>query len=213
MDVVILLGAPGSGKGTVASRLAGNGVEHISSGDLLRGAIAAGSPVGIEAQTFMDHGQLVPDTLIARMIDDYIAANPPLKTILLDGFPRTLPQADMLDRTLAARGATLKAALLLDVPEALVLQRLGGRRLCPACGQGYHIESLPPKQEGLCDTCGGTLVTRADDAPETIRNRLAVYARQTKPLIARYGEQGLLRTVDGSGDISGIVIAAAKALA
>lgn len=213
MNVVILLGAPGSGKGTIASRLAGNGIAHVSSGDLLRGAVAAKTPAGIEAKTFMDAGQLVPDTLIARMIDDYIAANTDVTTMLLDGFPRTLPQADMLDATLAARGAALTAVLLLEVPDALVIQRLSGRRLCSKCGEGYHIQNLPPKQEGICDKCGGTLITRADDNPATIQNRLAVYAQQTTPLIARYAERGLLRRVDATGEIDGIVVAAAQAIA
>lgn len=213
MDVVILLGAPGSGKGTVASRLTGNGVAHVSSGDLLRGAVKAQTPAGVEAKAFMDKGELVPDVLIARMIDDYITVNTDIKTILLDGFPRTLQQADMLDETLSKSGALLKAVVLLDVPDAIVVERLSGRRMCKGCGEGYHVVNIPPRQEGLCDKCGGTLVTRADDNPDTIRNRLSVYADQTKPLIARYEAKGLLRKVDGSGELSGIVAAAAQVIA
>ena len=201
MNVVILLGAPGSGKGTLAAEMAKRpDIAHLSTGDLLRGAVKAGTPAGIEAKAYMEAGNLVPDELIARMVGDYIAENASLSTVLLDGFPRNVAQADILAELLAKNGVTLRCALLLDVPDEVVVRRISGRRVCPACGAGFNVDTLPPKQEGICDACGAALVIRKDDTPETVRHRLAVYAEQTFPLIAYYRERNLLRTVDGSGD-------------
>lgn len=200
MQVVILLGAPGSGKGTIAARMAGNGIAHVSSGDLLRGAIKSGTPAGCEAKAFMDKGELVPDALIARMIEDYMTTEKSVNTLLLDGFPRTVPQAEMLKEIIAKQGATLKCALLLDVSDDVVIARISGRRVCPKCSAGYHVVTLAPKVAGICDACGAALVTRSDDAPETVQHRLSVYAEQTFPLIAYYRESGALRTIDGSSD-------------
>ncbi len=201
MNVVVLLGAPGSGKGTLAAEMAKlPGIAHLSTGDLLRGAVKAGTPAGIEAKGYMESGNLVPDALIARMVGDYMAANGALSTVLLDGFPRNVAQADILSELLAKNGVTLSCALLLDVPDEVVVRRISGRRVCPACGAGFNVDTLPPKQEGICDACGAALVVRKDDTPETVRHRLAVYAEQTFPLIAYYRERNLLRTVDGSGD-------------
>lgn len=201
MNVVILLGAPGSGKGTLAFEMAKRpDIAHLSTGDLLRGAVKAGTPAGLEAKAYMEAGNLVPDELIARMVGDYIAENASLSTVLLDGFPRNVAQADILAELLAKNGVTLRCALLLDVPDEIVVRRISGRRVCPTCGAGFNVDTLPPKQEGICDACGATLVIRKDDTPETVRHRLAVYAEQTFPLIAYYRERNLLRTVDGSGD-------------
>ncbi len=195
MEIVILLGAPGSGKGTIASRLAGEdpAVRHVSSGDLLRGAIAAGTPAGVEAKAYMDKGQLVPDALVVAMIGDVIAAEKTAKTMLLDGFPRNVAQAEALERS----GAKVRSAVLVDVPDEIIADRIAGRRTCPKCKAGYHVKALPPKVEGICDKCGAALTVRKDDNPETVRDRLVVYHRETEPLVAYYEAKGLLRRIDG----------------
>ena len=196
MNIVIMLGAPGSGKGTVAGKLASehSNLRHVSSGDLLRGAVAKGTPAGVEAKKFMEAGQLVPDELIAQMIKDVIAETEGDVTMLLDGFPRNVKQADIL----AATGAEIRSAVLLDVPDEIIQDRIAGRRTCPNCKAGYHARDLPPKVEGICDKCGTALVIRKDDNPETVRDRLVVYHQQTEPLIAYYREKGLLRVIDGN---------------
>ncbi len=195
MEIVILLGAPGSGKGTIASRLAGEdpAVRHVSSGDLLRGAIAAGTPAGVEAKAYMDKGQLVPDALVVAMIGDVIAAEKTAKTMLLDGFPRNVAQAEALERS----GAKVRSAVLVDVPDEIIADRIAGRRTCPKCKAGYHVKALPPKVEGICDKCGAALTVRKDDNPETVKDRLVVYHRETEPLVAYYEAKGLLRRIDG----------------
>ena len=195
MEIVILLGAPGSGKGTIASRLAGEdpAVRHVSSGDLLRGAIAAGTPAGVEAKAYMDKGQLVPDALVVAMIGDVIAAEKTAETMLLDGFPRNVAQAEALERS----GAKVRSAVLVDVPDEIIADRIAGRRTCPKCKAGYHVRNLPPKVEGVCDVCGEKLVVRKDDNPETVKDRLVVYHRETEPLVAYYEAKGLLRRIDG----------------
>ncbi len=201
MNVVILLGAPGSGKGTLASELAKKpGIRHLSSGDLLRGAVKAGTPAGVKAKAFMESGNLVPDELIAEMVEDVVAADHETNVLLLDGFPRTVRQAEILGAMLARAKITLRGALLLEVPDEIVVGRIAGRRVCPTCGATFHVDILPSKVEGICDACGAELIIRKDDAPETVRHRLEVYAEQTFPLIAYYKDQGLLHTVDGSGD-------------
>ena len=196
MNIVILLGAPGSGKGTIAGKLASENanLKHVSSGDLLRGAIAAGTPAGNEAKGYMDKGNLVPDALIAQMIKDVVAETTGDVTMLLDGFPRNLAQA----KTLEEMGAPVTRAILVDVPDSIIQDRIAGRRTCPKCKQGYHVKNLPPKTEGVCDKCGAELVIRKDDNPETVADRLVVYHRETEPLIAFYREKGLLRTIDGN---------------
>jgi adenylate kinase len=195
MEIVILLGAPGSGKGTIASRLAGEdpAVRHVSSGDLLRGAIAAGTPAGVEAKAYMDKGQLVPDALVVAMIGDVIAAEKTAETMLLDGFPRNVAQAEALERS----GAKVRSAVLVDVPDEIIADRIAGRRTCPKCKAGYHVKALPPKVEGICDKCGTALTVRKDDNPETVKDRLVVYHRETEPLVAYYEAKGLLRRIDG----------------
>lgn len=195
MNIVILLGAPGSGKGTIAARLAQENAElcHVSSGDLLRGAVAKGTPAGLEAKEFMEKGQLVPDALIAQMIKDVLSETKGDVTMLLDGFPRNVAQAKILEET----GAPVRSAVLVDVPDAIIHDRIAGRRTCPSCKAGYHVKALPPKVEGICDKCGAALTIRKDDNPETVTDRLAVYHRETEPLIAFYEEKGLLRRIDG----------------
>ena len=195
MNIVILLGAPGSGKGTIASNLASKdaNLKHVSSGDLLRGAIAAGTAAGNQAKEFMDKGQLVPNELIAAMIKDVIAETKGDVTMLLDGFPRNVAQAE----TLEAIGAPIKSVVLVDVPDEIIADRIAGRRTCPKCKAGYHVKALPPKVEGICDKCGAELVIRKDDNPDTVKDRLVVYHRETEPLIAFYEAKGLLRRIDG----------------
>lgn len=196
MNIVILLGAPGSGKGTIASRLVGeNGnLRHVSSGDLLRGAVAKGTSAGVEARGYMEKGALVPDALIAQMIKDVIAETTGDVTMLLDGFPRNVAQAEILEET----GAPVRSAVLVDVPDEIIADRIAGRRTCPKCKAGYHVKALPPKVEGVCDRCGTALVIRKDDNPDTVKDRLVVYHRETEPLIAFYERKGLLRRIDGN---------------
>ena len=196
MDIVILLGAPGSGKGTIASKLASEdaGLKHVSSGDLLRGAVAKGTPAGVEAKSYMDRGSLVPDALIAQMIKDVIAETEGDVTMLLDGFPRNVAQAEILEQT----GAPIRSVVLVDVPDEIIADRIAGRRTCPSCQAGYHVTALPPKTPGVCDKCGAALGLRKDDNPETVKDRLVVYHRETEPLIEFYEKKGLLRRIDGN---------------
>ncbi len=201
MNVVILLGAPGSGKGTLAVELAKvDGIRHLSSGDLLRAAVKAETPAGVKAKAFMESGNLVPDALIAEMIRDDIAADKGTEILLLDGFPRTVGQAEILGKMLAENNVGLRGALLLEVPDEVVIKRISGRRVCPKCGAGFNVDSLPSKVEGICDVCGAELIIRKDDKPETVQHRLTVYAEQTYPLIAYYKDRDQLATVDGSHD-------------
>ena len=193
MNIVILLGAPGSGKGTIAGNLAAADAKlrHVSSGDLLRGAIAAGTAAGNEAKGYMDKGQLVPDALIATMIKDVISETKGDVTMLLDGVPRNVAQAETLDKI----GAPIKSVVLVDVPDEIIADRIAGRRTCPKCKAGYHVKALPPKVEGICDKCGAELVISKDDNPETVKDRLVVYHRETEPLFAYYENNGLLRKI------------------
>ena len=202
MNIVILLGAPGSGKGTVAGALAAGhaNLKHVSSGDLLRGAVAKGTEAGREAKAFMEAGKLVPDALIATMIKDVVAETTGDVTMLLDGFPRNLAQAKILEEM----GAPIKSVVLVDVPDEVIHDRIAGRRTCPKCKAGYHVKNLPPKVEGICDKCGEKLTIRKDDNPETVKDRLVVYHQQTEPLIAYYRERNLLKTVPGVGDLAAI---------
>ena len=207
MNIVILLGAPGSGKGTVAGKLAADNasLKHVSSGDLLRGAVAKGTEAGLEAKGYMEGGKLVPDALIARMIKDVVAETTGDVTMLLDGFPRNLAQAKILEEM----GAPVKSAVLIDVPDEIIQDRIAGRRTCPKCKAGYHVKNLPPKVEGVCDACGAELVIRKDDNPDTVKDRLVVYHSETEPLIEFYKGKGILNTVDG---LSGIESVAAEFL-
>ena len=202
MNIVILLGAPGSGKGTVAGKLAADNanLKHVSSGDLLRGAVAKGTEAGKQAKEAMEAGKLVADELIATMIKDVVAETTGDVTMLLDGFPRNLAQAKILDEM----GAPVKSAVLIDVPDEIIQDRIAGRRTCPKCKAGYHVKNLPPKVEGICDVCGEKLTIRKDDNPDTVKDRLVVYHQQTEPLIAYYKGKGLLKTVDGMTGVDNV---------
>lgn len=195
---LILLGPPGAGKGTQAERLQQDfALAHISTGDMLRAQVAAGTELGAEAKRYMDAGELVPDEVILGMIAARISEQDAREGFLLDGFPRNVSQADALAETLAESVRRLTAVLLIEVPDDEVVRRLAGRRVCAKGGHVYHVELDPPKHEGVCDQDGSRLIQRDDDREETIRRRLEVYARQTAPLIDYYEAAGLLRRFDG----------------
>lgn len=201
MDIIILLGAPGSGKGTVSARVAeACGYRHLSTGDQLRQAVAARTAVGREAQPYILRGDLVPDAVMIRIVAEAMTAEPPERQrFLLDGFPRNIEQAGLLDAWLQEAGGRLVAVILLEAPEDVLIARLAGRRICRRCGATYHVVNIPPQREGKCDHCGGALVQRPDDNEATVSNRLAVYRRQTAALLRRYGrDTGLLRVVDSA---------------
>ena len=201
---ILILGPPGSGKGTQAQLLAKScGLQHLSTGDLLRDEVKAGSALGQKAKTFMDAGQLVPDELLLGMVKGRLAAET-ISSFLLDGYPRNLAQAGALDAMLAGMGRTLDLALLLDVPGDELVARITNRRSCPACKAVYHLKAKPPAKEGICDACGAALVQRPDDTEATVRKRLAVYEDSTRPLIDLYEKRGILRHVIALGDIDSI---------
>jgi adenylate kinase len=196
---LILLGPPGAGKGTQAERLTDDfNLPYIATGNILRAAVAAETELGKQAKVFMDAGELVPDEVITGVILEAVAAAEALDGFLLDGFPRTVAQADALAVGLELSDRHLTAAILIDVPDEEVMRRMSGRRVSVKTGRVYHIEFDPPKHEGRCDVDGSRLVQREDDKPETVRHRLAVYHEQTAPLIAYYEEKGLLRRFDGT---------------
>ena len=197
---VILLGPPGAGKGTQAERIRRDfGLAHISTGDMLRDAVAKGTELGARAKGFMDAGDLVPDGVVIGIVAERLQEPDADKGFLLDGFPRSLVQAEELDRALAAAGKKIELALAITVPEDELVGRLTGRRLCRDCQKPYHTIFSPPKQEGVCDDCGGEIYQRSDDSEETVRNRLAVYQSQTEPLIGYYRNSGVLAEIDGVG--------------
>ncbi len=199
---IIMLGAPGAGKGTQAKMIADKyQVPHISTGDIFRANIKNGTELGKKAKEFMDKGQLVPDELTVEILLDRVAQDDCKNGYVLDGFPRTIPQADVLDKELTKLGDKVDYAINVDVPDENIVRRMSGRRACLKCGATYHIEHIPPKQEGICDTCGSELVQRDDDKPETVLNRLSVYHEQTQPLIDYYTEKNILKTVDGTKDM------------
>ena len=196
---VIMLGAPGAGKGTQAKMIAERyGVPHVSTGDMFRANIKNGTALGAEAKKYMDAGELVPDELTVRILLDRVAKDDCKNGYVLDGFPRTIPQAKVLDEALDKIGEQVDYAINVDVPDENIIKRMSGRRACLSCGATYHIEHVPPKTADVCDQCGSALVLRDDDKPETVKNRLNVYHEQTQPLIAYYTEKGILRTVDGT---------------
>ncbi len=196
---LILIGPPGAGKGTQAERLIDDfDLPYYATGNILRAAIEGDTELGREAKGYVDRGELVPDDLICRVIDERLDSGEADDGFILDGFPRTVGQAEMLDETLSRRGRSLTAALLIDAPDDEVVRRLSGRRVCAKNNHVYHVEFDPPKNEGVCDQDGSRLTQRDDDKPETIRKRLAVYHEQTEPLIEWYEEQGLLRRFDGN---------------
>lgn len=196
---VIMLGAPGAGKGTQAKMIADRyGVPHVSTGDMLRANIKNGTALGAEAKKYMDAGELVPDELTVRVLLDRVAKEDCKNGYVLDGFPRTIPQAEVLDEALEKLGEQVDYAINVDVPDENIIRRMSGRRACLNCGATYHIEHVPPKTADVCDQCKAALVLRDDDKPETVKNRLNVYHEQTQPLIAYYTKKGILRTVDGT---------------
>ena len=196
---IIMLGAPGAGKGTQAKMIADKyGVPHISTGDIFRANIKNGTELGMEAKKYMDQGLLVPDELTVRILLDRVAQDDCKNGYVLDGFTRTIPQAEVLDSELTKLGDHIDYAINVDVPDENIVKRMSGRRACLTCGATYHIEHVPPKKEGICDVCGSELVLRDDDKPETVKNRLNVYHEQTQPLIDFYTEKGVLKTVDGT---------------
>ena len=199
---IVMLGAPGAGKGTQAKKIAdAYGIPHISTGDIFRANIKAGTPLGKKAKEYMDKGGLVPDEVTIGMLLDRIHEADCEKGYVLDGFPRTIPQAESLTKALAAEGSKIDAAVDIEVPDENIVSRMGGRRACLSCGSTYHIVYAAPKQEGICDRCGSPLVLRDDDKPETVQKRLEVYHEMTQPLIDYYEKEGILLTVDGSRDI------------
>lgn len=196
---IIMLGAPGAGKGTQAKKIAEKySVPHISTGDIFRANIKAGTELGTKAKTYMDKGLLVPDELVVELVVDRIQNEDCKNGFVLDGFPRTIPQAEALDAALKEIGETMDYAIDVDVPDDNIINRMSGRRACLDCGATYHIVTIPTKVEGICDKCGSKVVLRDDDQPETVKKRLEVYHAQTQPLIDYYNGQGILRTVDGT---------------
>ncbi|MCF7837029.1 MAG: adenylate kinase [Candidatus Marinimicrobia bacterium] len=203
MDAIILLGAPGAGKGTVAGAVEREtGYAHVSTGDLLRAALKAGTPVGLQAKAYMDAGELVPDDVILGIVRERLETAGPDGRVLFDGFPRTTVQAEQLAAVLAEQGGQVSHVFLLDVPEAVLIDRLAGRRVCRACGAVYHVRNIPPRVAGICDRCGGELFQRPDDTEETVRNRLVVYEQQTASLIEFYDARGLLVRIPAAGERS-----------
>ena len=199
---IIMLGAPGAGKGTQAKMIAEKfGIPHISTGDIFRANIKNGTELGKKAKEFMDKGQLVPDELTVEILLDRVANDDCKNGYVLDGFPRTIPQADVLDKELTKLGDKVDFAINVDVPDENIVRRMSGRRACLKCGATYHIEHIPPKTEGICDKCGSELVQRDDDKPETVQKRLSVYHEQTQPLIDYYNKKNILKSVDGTKDM------------
>ncbi len=195
---LILLGPPGAGKGTQAKMLAGCfSVPQISTGDILRAAVKDGSPMGVKAKSFMDSGALVPDEVVVGIVEERLVKSDCENGFILDGFPRTLPQADALTKTLAVLGKDIDSVISLEVDIEALVVRLAGRRTCSACGSGFHLQYEPPLKSGICDSCGGELIQREDDCEDTIRNRMSVYDEQTLPLVEYYRKAGTLSCVDG----------------
>ncbi|MEW6386086.1 MAG: adenylate kinase [Thermodesulfobacteriota bacterium] len=204
---LILLGGPGAGKGTQAKKLIDKyHIPQISTGDILRAAVKDGTPMGKKAKEFMDAGKLVPDEVVIGIVEDRLKQPDCQKGFILDGFPRTVPQAEALDAALAKMGSRLDHVVSIDVDEEALVERLTGRRTCKnaACGQMFHIKFTPPKQAGVCDKCGGELYQRDDDNETTVRSRLATYNQATKPLIDYYTKKGLVRPIAGVGSIDDI---------
>ena len=202
---IIMLGAPGAGKGTQAKMIADKyAVPHVSTGDIFRANIKEGTELGKEAKKYMDQGLLVPDELTVKILLDRVAKEDCANGYVLDGFPRTIPQAECLDAALAAKGEAIDYAVDVDVPDENIINRMSGRRACVACGATYHIVHIPTKVEGVCDRCGESLILRDDDKPETVKKRLDVYHAQTQPLIDYYTSKNVLKTVDGTQDMEAV---------
>ena len=205
---IIMLGAPGAGKGTQAKMIAEKyQIPHISTGDIFRANIKNGTELGKEAKKYIDQGLLVPDELTVKILLDRVASKDCENGYVLDGFPRTIPQAEVLEDALNKMNDAIDYAINVDVPDENIVRRMSGRRACLACGATYHIAHIPPKKEGICDVCGQELVLRDDDKPETVLNRLKVYHDQTQPLIDFYEAKGVLQNVDGTVDMKDVFAA------
>lgn len=199
---IVMLGAPGAGKGTQAKQIAAKyGIPHISTGDIFRANIKEGTELGKKAKEYMDQGQLVPDSLTLELIMDRFSQADCANGYVLDGFPRTIPQAEALTRALADKNDKLDYAINVDVPDDNIINRMSGRRACVKCGGTYHVIFNAPKKEGICDLCGGELSIRDDDKPEIVAKRLVAYHAQTQPLIDYYEKEGILKTVDGTVNV------------
>ena len=202
---IIMLGAPGAGKGTQAKMIAEKySLPHISTGDIFRANIKNQTELGMEAKKYMDEGKLVPDELTVKILLDRVANEDCKNGYVLDGFPRTIPQAEVLNKALEDMNDAIDYAIDVDVPDENIVRRMSGRRACVTCGATYHIVHVPPKTENICDKCGSELILRDDDKPETVLNRLKVYHEQTQPLIEYYTAKGVLRTVDGTKDMNDV---------
>lgn len=205
---LILLGAPGAGKGTQSAKISDKyQIPAIATGDILRSAMKAGTPLGLEAKAYIDEGKLVPDSVVIGIIKDYLASDACKNGFILDGFPRSIPQAEALD----AMGVAIDVVLSIEVPDEKIVSRMSGRRVC-SCGASYHVEYNPPKAENVCDSCGSALYVRADDAPETVQKRLSTFHAQTEPLKEFYSKKGILVTVEGQEKVEDTTALVFKAL-
>ena len=210
---IIMLGAPGAGKGTQAKKIAAKyDIPHISTGDIFRANIKNGTELGNKAKTYMDQGLLVPDELVVDLVVDRVQQDDCKNGYVLDGFPRTIPQAEALDKALAEFGDKIDYAIDVNVPDENIVKRMGGRRACVGCGATYHLVYAPTKTEGICDVCGKELILRDDDKPETVQKRRNVYHEQTQPWIDYYTKAGILKTVDGTVDINDVFAAIVEIL-
>ncbi|ELC8443664.1 adenylate kinase [Clostridium perfringens] len=210
---IVLLGPPGAGKGTQAKSISNRySIPHISTGDIFRKNISENTPLGIEAKTYMDNGQLVPDEVTINMVKDRLQQDDCKNGYLLDGFPRTVHQAEALDNFLTEREESIDTALLIEVPKEFILERMTGRRVCPSCGASYHIKFNPPANDGKCDLCGSDVIQRKDDTEETVKERLDVYENQTQPLIDFYKNKKQLSVVDGTQAINEVFESICKIL-
>lgn len=210
---IIMLGAPGAGKGTQAIKIAEKyGIPHISTGDIFRANIKNGTELGKKAKEYMDKGSLVPDELTCDLVVDRIHQDDCANGFVLDGFPRTIPQAEALDKALTKDNEKMDFVIDIEVPDESIVKRMGGRRACVNCGATYHVVSAPPKVEGVCDHCGGKLTIRDDDKPETVQHRLSVYHEQTQPLIDFYKKAGILHSVDGTKQLDEVFADVVKIL-
>ena len=199
---IVLLGPPGAGNGTQSVVLARKyGIPHISTGDILRESVKGGEPLGLKAKAYMDKGELVPDEIVTGIVAERLKAGDTKNGYILDGFPRTLNQARVLDEALAKAGSVIDMVVYFATSAPVAIARLSGRRVCKSCGFNYHVKNMPPKKEGVCDKCRSSLFQRPDDNEETVRNRLKVYDEQTKPLIDYYVKKGLLKRVSGDMDV------------
>ncbi len=206
---LILLGAPGAGKGTQAERLCKElNVPTISTGNILRAAVKNGTPTGLKAKSYMDAGKLVPDDVIIGVISERLQEDDCKAGFILDGVPRTIAQAEAIENA----GIQFDAVVSIEISDEKIMERMSGRRVCESCGASYHVVAVPPRTEGVCDACGGKLVRRKDDEPETVKNRLAVYHKETEPLKAFYARRGVLKSVEDQSSVDGTLHAILKAI-